>query len=214
MAKKAVKKTKESAITTKPKFPYTPNPPDLRKLLQILPDKPKPPSLTVATANTWGIKGGNVTYAIGVLKEIGFVSQSGVPTEAYVAYMTKGTGGKSLGNCIKERYRQLFELHQNPQNASDEELKNFLNIHSGGAEKTIAYQVRTFKVLCEFATFDDSYRPSLKSTTNPTQEKAGVQNSSTIHFDFHLHLPEGKSAGEYDIILKAVSEHIVSKMKV
>lgn len=209
-AKKTVTRTRSDSS---PKYPYTISTSELRKLLQLIPEKPKPTVLNTSTAKTWGILGGNVTYSITVLREIGLIDNSGGPTAAYIAYMTKGSGGAALGHQIKERYKSLFEHHQNPQNASTEDLLNFFNIHSGGADTTIQSQIRTFKVLCEFATFDTGFKPALKGA--PVMSTSAGENSigASIHFDFHLHLPEGKTSADYEAILKSVSEHIIAKIR-
>lgn len=207
-------KKKSSQENTNPKFPYSSSPSDLKRLLQLIPQKPKPPKLTTSTANTWGIKNTGIGSTITVLKEIGLLDPSGVPTEKYAAYMNSGTGGLALGSQIKNRYETLFSLQTNPQNASNDELKNFFNIHSGGAEKTIDYQVRTFKALCEYASFDGTYTPSTHSNTNPpSNAKATNSDGPQIHFDLHIHLPEGKNSSDYEVIIRSISEHILMKIK-
>lgn len=210
MAKKKVLGEK-----SQPKFPYTSAPADLKRLLQLIPQKPKPPKLVTSTVQTWGIKNSGVSPTINVLKEIGLLDPSGVPTADYAAYMASGTGGLALGKKIKERYSELFALQTNPENASNDELRNFFNIHSGGAEKTIDYQVKTFKALAEFASFDGTY----VSEAAPSAVGASPARTATsvaapqIHFDLHIHLPEGKNHSEYESIIRAISDHIVAKIR-
>lgn len=201
--------------SSKPKYPYTGSPADLRRLLQLIPTKPKPQKLVTSTANTWGVKSTGVGTTITVLKDIGLIDASGVPTADYAAYMTAGTGGLALGQKIQERYKDLFELQTEPQNASNEELKNFFNIHSGGSEKTIEYQIRTFKTLAEFASFDGTYNPPGSGANSVNQNESNHKGGATsqIHFDLHIHLPEGKNISDYEAILKALSDHIVTKIK-
>ncbi len=129
--------------------------------------------------------------------------------------MAANTGGAALGQKIKERYKELFELQAEPQNASNDELKNFFNIHSGGGEKTIEYQVSTFKALAEFASFDGTYSPQSSGASGTLGKEQGRGRGATpqIHFDLHIHLPEGKSSSDYESIIRAISDYIVVKMK-
>jgi len=211
---KAKKKPIEKE-TSAPKFPYATSPSELKNILRLIPKKPKPPKLVTSTANTWGIKNTGVGRTLGVLREIGLIDASGVPTADYVAYMTEGTGGLALGKKIKERYNELFDHFTQPQNASSSDLKNFFNIHSGGVEKTIEYQISTFKALSEFASFDDTYTPpsSLGVATNARGDAAARSASPQIHFDLHIHLPEGKNTSDYESIIRAISDYIVIKIK-
>jgi hypothetical protein len=198
---------------SKPKFPYTSQPAELKRLLQLIPTKPKPPKLVTSTAQSWGIKNNSVGVSLGVLKEIGLLDPSGVPTEDYAAYMVSGSGGLALGQKIKERYKQLFDTHLEPQNASNDELRNFFNINSGGAEGTIDYQVKTFKALSEFASFDGTYTPLSGQSNSAKKQTPGQSPAPQIHFDLHIHLPEGKNSSDYEAIIRSISDHIVSKMK-
>lgn len=210
-----VKKKVVEKETAAPKFPYTTSPSELKNILRLIPTKPKPPKLVTSTANTWGIKNTGVGRTLGVLREIGLIDPSGVPTTDYVAYMTAGTGGLALGQKIKERYKELFEHYTEPQNASNSDLKNFFNIHSGGAEKTIEYQISTFKALAEFASFDGTYTPpnSTGVAGNPKGDNTPRGGSAQIHFDLHIHLPEGKNTSDYESIIRAISDYIVAKIK-
>ena len=209
------KKKITSRENSKPKYPYTSSPGDLKRLLKLITAKPKPPKLVTSTANTWGIKNTGVGTTIRVLKEIGLIDSSGVPTADYVTYMTPGIGGSALGQKIKERYKELFDHQTEPQNATNDELKNFFNIHSGGSEKTIEYQMRTFKALVEFASFDEIYSPvnTGGANTSGKSQSSKKGNGTQIHFDLHIHLPEGKTTSDYESIIRSISDHIVAKFK-
>lgn len=214
VTKKSSSKNKSPKVTSEPKYPYTPAPNDLRRLLELIPSKPKPSKLVTATANTWGIKNTGVSQSLKVLRELDIIDQSGTPTGYYSSYMKKDEGGVVLGKRIKDRYKDLFEHLTAPQNAGTDELENFFNIHSGGSEVTIGYQVKTFKVLSEFASFDEN----LFSEGEVGEKSEGQANknipkgNSSLHFDFHLHLPENKSSAEYEALIKAIYENIIKKL--
>jgi hypothetical protein len=106
------------------------------------------------------------------------------------------------------RSRPLFEASHAPYDESDAGLRNLFNIHSGGAEGTIKFQIQTFKALCDNADFRvmPSADASLTSTgagqlvpgQRDGQATDGRQGTPIIHIDLHIHLPENKSRRDYE----------------
>ena len=211
MATKKKRSAPKETSTTKPKFPYTITIGALRKILEEIPKRPKPNTFNFALINTWGIKDNNARTAIGVIKSIGLLDNSESPTANYVDYMKNDTGAISLGNKIKETYAQLFETSHEPYRETQQNLKNFFNIHSGGSEVTINYQIQTFKTLCEFADFSGKLQPQQAFTSSGVTEQGSTISSSgapILNINLHIHLPETKSRGVYGEIIKGIPKYI------
>lgn len=60
-----------------PKFPYTPQPKALRRLLAEIPKRPKPPRLSLSTLKAWDVLKTNDASPINVLKKIGLLGRVG-----------------------------------------------------------------------------------------------------------------------------------------
>src|ERR1043166_5933567 len=99
----------DGSHTTNPKYPYTIAPKALRRFLDLVPTKPKPPKVTIATLKTWGFKSSNDTTILRVLKAIGLLGSSGETTEEYASYMNPITGAAALGRLVRETYEKLFQ---------------------------------------------------------------------------------------------------------
>jgi hypothetical protein len=193
------KPTKKEAPRTKPKFPYTTTPSALRKFLQEAPKRPKPTKIDFALLQTWGIKDNNARTIISVIKSLGLVDGAGTPTEHYAAFMRNDTGAASLASQIKQVYSQLFETSLEPYKDTHENLENFFNIHSGGGERAIQYQVQTFKTLCEHADFTSTITlppPTPGSSGQGTFSQPEPEGTPHIHVNLHIHLPENKSRSD------------------
>jgi hypothetical protein len=195
-----------------PKFPYCTVPKSLRKFLEIIPTKPKPPKINGTTLKTWGLKNSNDQSILRVLKKLDFLSSAGEPTSNYSDFMQKSTGPSALGKRIIAVYETLFQNIKDPKQSSTEDLINFFNINSGGGEKTIRFQVDTFKALIDYANFESDYQ-------NPPQDKpilpSGNGGSGSkyngepiMRIDLHIHLPENKSKSEYDAIIESIANHL------
>ncbi|MBS1773674.1 MAG: DUF5343 domain-containing protein [Bacteroidetes bacterium] len=204
----------KSSSGTKPKFPYTITVGALRRILQEIPKRPKPTAFNFALINAWGIKDNNARTAIAVIKALGLIDNGDVPTQHYVDYMKNESGPANLAARVKEIYSQLFQTSHEPYRDSLENLRNFFNIHSGGSEATINYQIQTFKTLCEFADFNSAASPNnadFSQTPNSSGNSGNNTSGPTININLHIHLPETKSRADYEEIIKDIAKYIYQK---
>jgi hypothetical protein len=123
----------------------------------LAPKKPKPPKVNNDLLSSWGLGGNNANSIIRVLKHLGLVGEiSNETTSDYEAFMHPQTGPARLAEMIRSVYCSLFDAAHHPHTESDEILKRYFNIHSGGGERVIQYQIQTFKALCDHADFSTS----------------------------------------------------------
>jgi hypothetical protein len=210
-----VKKSKAKKIETgEAKFPYTTKPGSLRRFLQIITAKPKPPKISMDTLKTWGFKDTNDASILRVLKKIGMLTDGGEPTAVYSNYMKKDSGPIALGEKVMEVYRDLFANVSDPPHASNEDLTNYFNINSGGSEGTIQYQLSTFKALADNSKFDSSGgdRGGVDEAKAPlgNSERSNYSGPG-LHIDLHIHLPENKTKSDYDAIFQSIAQHLYKK---
>ena len=216
------KKSRSSSAseTTKPKFPYATKPNSLRKFLELVPKKPKPNKVNAATLKAWDLRDTNDTTIIRVLKSLGLVGSNNEPTQRYVEFMTPEVGPGVLATAIKEEWAPLFEHSHEPHKEDDATLRNLFHIHSGGSERTIDYQIQTFKAACDHADFSgdaqvaDSATTGAVSTNNASGATIAPARSSgeaAIHIDLHIHLPENKSRRDYEYIFEDIARYIFGR---
>src|SRR5438128_4127311 len=155
MAKSTKKSTPAStkAPTSAPKFPYATTPNALRKFLELVPNKPKPPKVNADLLRAWGLKNTNDQTLIRVLKALKLVSSNNEPTERYTEYMSPVTGPGLLAEAAREVWAPLFSSSHEPHREDDTTLRNYFNVHSGGSEGTIGLQIQTFKAVADHADF-------------------------------------------------------------
>lgn len=204
---------------SKPTFPYTTKPASLRKLLQQIPKKPKPPKIDKGLLASWGYKDGNDYSMVRVLKAVDLLSDSNEPTEIYAQYMNLQGGATALAAPIRKIYEPLFHASHEPYNESPETLQNLFHINSGGSERSLEQQIQTFKALCENTSFDVSAQTETQITgasqtsanpINPAlQGSAGVNPS--VNINLHIHLPENKSRRDYEAIIEDIGRYIFGR---
>lgn len=204
---------------TEPKFPYTTKPSSLRRLLQDIPKKPKPPKFDRELLKSWGFSDANDYSMIRVLKAVGLLDPNNQPTELYAQYMQLDGGAVALAEPIKRTYEPLFHASHTPYKESNEKLQNLFNIHSGGGERALDQQIQTFKALSENAVFDGVV------PTTPILPKAGAPpmvapnpgqpaGEPGIHINLHIHLPENKTRRDYEAIIEDIGRYILGRTEI
>lgn len=219
--KKKTKSTKKkkttavaSSVTSKPKFPYTTKPNSLRKFFELIPDKPKPPKVNAETLRAWELRDTNDQTIIRVLKSLDFVDSSNQPTNKYVEFMSRENGPAVLASAIRDVWAPLFDHSHEPHRENDQTLRNYFNIHSGGGDQAMSFQVQTFKAACDHADFSKTTTktPSTLTSTTPASETRTPQPAgSAIHIDLHIHLPENKSRRDYEYIFEDIARYIFGR---
>jgi hypothetical protein len=217
--KKAHTRNNTPVAESEPKFPYSTKPSSLRKLLQLVPKKPRPNKFDKALLRSWGFTDANDYSILRVLKAVDLLNEKNQPTERYLQFMNITTGGTAIASEIRRVYAPLFEAAFSPYSESAETLKNLFNIHSGGGTKTLEHQIQTFKALCENAVFEANANPSvsagaeLKVGTVPIQAAIGtsVAIAPAVHINVHIHLPENKSRRDYEAIIEDIGRYIFGR---
>lgn len=208
------------AESSGPKFPYTTQPKALRRLLAEIPKRPKPPKVTMETLKAWDVSSNNnASSAINVLKKLGLLGSSGEPTSLYIEFMKTGIGPGVLADRIRETYRVLFDNSHAPQSESDEELKKLFNIHSGGGEDAMRFQIQTFKALSEYANFGGTASTGVSPPASSGKEGVGGAPGGSqmehklppIQVDLHIHLPENKTTRDYEAIIQDIAKYIYGR---
>jgi Family of unknown function (DUF5343) len=202
---------------TEPRFPYTTTPAALRRLLKEIPGRPRPGKLTLDTLKTWKVTSSNDATPLAVLKKLGLLGPGGEPLQPYVEYMQPPpVGPRALGARVKEQYRSLFETSHEPHKNTSE-LKTFFNIHGGGSERAIDLQIQTFKALSEFADFAGGTEVGAAGSgldTTGTGSLGGGGGAGIfppVKIDLHIHLPENKTARDYEAIIQDIAKYIYGR---
>lgn len=160
---------------------------------------------------------------IGVLKGLGFIDESGVPTKRYYAFLDQTESGKVLAEAVRESYEDLFAVNKKAQDLSLEDVKNKLKTLTQGqkSENVVGLMAMTFKALAGLADWKaphvdktpDQEKP--KPIEKPPKETEATAAPPTgkalqLHYDIHIHLPESRDPAVFDAIFEAMKKHLSS----
>lgn len=221
MAKKkriVEKSAPRKVADSEPKFPYTTKPASLRRLLKEIPKKPKPAKFDRDLLRSWGFGDTNDQTMLRVLKAVQLLNDRNEPGDLYSRFMSLDGGAKALGPELTRVYAPLFNASLKPYDESNEKLQNLFNIHSGGGDRSLDFQIQTFKALCENAVFEQDVAAGIApisqeraATTASPMVGAAHGGNSPVHINLHIHLPENKSRREYEDIIEDIGRYIFGR---
>lgn len=151
-----------------------------------------------------------------VLKTLGFLDLSNVPTQRWREY--RGANHRQvLGTALREAYSGLFSLYPDACARSDSELESFFRTQTDGGDQVVKKLVGTFKVLC--ANADVGGQVSLGAQPAKERASGGARppspktrgeslDSPTVHIDIQIHISPDSSAEQVDQIFQSMAKHL------
>lgn len=110
-----------------------------------------------------------------VLKSIGFLDDSGVPTERYFKFLDQSCSKQMVAEGVREAYEDLFNLNVTAYTMSQAEVEGkFKTLTNGSkAAATITQMAKTFVALCGYADWSAAtFSPQPEtSVAQPKQEE-------------------------------------------
>ena len=105
-------------------FAYTSNPARIRQFLEHVQAAKKPSKLTQKYLESAGFRTKNDRALRNVMKFIGFVDSSGVPTAVWQGYRDSKQAGSVLAKAIRSAYSGLFGMYEDAHLKDDETVRN------------------------------------------------------------------------------------------
>lgn len=198
-------------------FTYTTVPGKIKPLLEKLRQVGVPPKATVQWLKTIGFTSSNDTSLLGVLKTVGLVDGSNVPTGVWSSY--RGTTHKKvLGDAIRKGYAELFAVYPDAWQRPNSDLEHVFSTSSTAGQQVIAKTVATFKALSENAAFGEvdqqpppvvhtgpMHMPVSQQLTNPSRPSSP---SPSVHIDIQIHISPEANSDQIDQIFKSMAKHL------
>lgn len=204
-------------------------------ILEAIQQAGVPPRFTQEFLRTMGFGSSNDRAVIGVLKSIGFLDQSGVPTDRYRSYRNKVEAPYILADAIREAYSDVFLANQNAQTLPAERVKGILATRVDKGDAVLKKMASTFRALVGAAKWDHDPAAKTTATTQqgaettepPEKAPAGEQTDTNgavavtplttprpgvtpeYHYNIQIHLPATKDVSVYNAIFKSLREHLL-----
>lgn len=158
---------------------------------------------------------------VGVMKELGFVTEAGAPTEHYDRLRDPNDWRYVLAERMRDCYSDLFAIDQNINAASESEVIGAMLRITGKDEGIVRRYYTTFKTLASLAKFEPKtsrHTPPAPSPEEPTPNPepkgdAGLDDHARkrrpdFHYNIQIHLPVTTDITVYNAIFKSLKEHL------
>ena len=184
-----------------------------------------PEKFTIKFLKDLGFTSSTDTQFINVLKSLGFLDESGAPTETYFQLFDRSICKKLIAEGIRKSYSDLFALNVNAQLMSRDELKGKFKTLTGGqkTDSTLSQMISTFMNLCAYAEWSDTtmtfvtqdkIEPAIEEKAVPVMKTVAESNSSRgfdLNYNIHIHMPATRDQSVYDALFASLAKHIPLK---
>lgn len=198
-------------------FPYVMSPKKISVLFSELRERGKPRTITYNWLAAAGFTSSADRRMVGMLKYLGIVDQSGVPTADYDR-IKRQDWESELADIVRSAYSEVFDALPTAHQRSQEDLVNqFRAMESGVDAGTIGRMVSTFRNLVEVADFSERESvdqvPAVMPETHeraPEQERGAFTSKGpvSVNINISLELPVTDKPEVYEHLFRSMSEHL------
>lgn len=194
-------------------------------ILQAIQAAQAPPRFTQKFLEGLGFANSNDRAIINVLKALGFLDDSGVPTARYHRFLDQTQSALVLAEGIREAYEDLFRINRSAHEMTQADVKNKMKTLSEGAytDRVLTQMAGTFTTLVKSADFSTTKTgaESAASASNPPFGSPDEADSpaldladarvgppfASLAYNLNIQLPETRDPAVYNAIFKALREH-------
>jgi hypothetical protein len=170
-------------------------------------------------ATTIGLKGTNDRGMIPLLRNLGFLDQSGSPTPTYRQLKNKETAKAAIAKGIRQAYAPLFESNENANALTSDKLKGLIAQVAGTDDDMTSRIASTFNALVKQADFsaqsadEKTEQEDDLDTDSADMDENGSQNlprrptkglNPQFHYNIQIHLPSNATEDVYLNIFNAI----------
>lgn len=204
---------------------YLPSAKNLLAVLEKIVDGTAPTKFTAEHLRGLGFKSSNDRAIIPLLKDLGFLSEDGAPTQRYHEYRDRSRSRAVLGEAIKEAYADLFHIREKPSATDKPAIHGKFKTTHNVSERVADLQTATFLTLLKAADLDAATSkkkaPKAKDAEEEAEEEAEGEAPKTVEtasvespkslslrYNIEIHLPATKDVEVYNAIFKALKAHL------
>ncbi len=195
---------------------------NLDGFLNALKSARAPDKFTNTFLNQLDYTSSNDRLFIVMLKGLGLLDDSGVPTNRYYEFLDQSQSGRVLAEAARDAYEDLFSVKKDAYKMTVDEVKNKLRTLTQGqkSDKVLALMANTFKAIVDLADWDTAPSPSVKINhiegTNkedvaPKLDKLDhnkINSPLQLVYNIQIHLPESRDPAVFDAIFQALRKHL------
>lgn len=196
---------------------------NLPAIFQKIVDGTAPAKFTTAHLKSLGFKSSNDYGVIGLLKDLGFLTPEGTPTQRYHDYRDKSRSKSVMADALRDAYGDLFHINEKPSSADKAAIEGKFKTTHNATDRVALEQGKTFFVLLGLADLGSTAdKAPVKNDPNSTTkdpppaekkkekfEHNGVPSIAGLRYNIEVHLPATKDVEVFNAIFKSLKEHLL-----
>jgi hypothetical protein len=152
-----------------------------------------------------------------LLKKLGFIDSSNVPTQAYKDFREDALSGSTMAERLREAYRPLFNANEYAQKMSKTDLQAKFRNLSGAAENDaiIPTVTSTFLELSKLAKWEGGAPPRREPEAGASGSGGGSTQKEEppegfrLSYTINLNLPATTEIEVFNAIFKSLRENLL-----
>lgn len=170
-----------------------------------------------------GFASSNDRGVVGLLKDLHFLTDEGIPTQGYHDYRNSSKSRKVLGDALKEAYQEIFHINQKPSKADKAAISGVFKTTHNVSNQVAGFMANTFLTLLDIADVSHGSETKKEKKTLPTsaveQAPESKKESSpheaprsiipNLRYNIEIHLPATKDVEVYNAIFKSLKGHLL-----
>lgn len=196
-------------------FPYTQSYKKIPDFFKSIQNAAVPSKFTYKVlANTFDLKGPNDRALVALLKSLGFIDGTGIPTQKYSDYKNPSNSEIILGECMKSCYGVLYQKNEKFHELPDDEISGIFASTTGkdSSNKALIQMIKTFLELKKISKFDESVHVVEEShmisnkTSTPSEQRP---KDYVLTHTIVVNLPATTDKKVYDTLFKSMKENLL-----
>jgi hypothetical protein len=193
---------------------------NLKAILSKIVDGAPPERFNLEHLNGLGFTSSNDRAVIPLLKDLGFLDAEGRPTQRYLDYRDRSRSKSILGEALREAYSDLFLINEKLSKGDRDAIQGRFKSTYGVSDRVAEAQAATFLALLENASIDEiSAVPRSEQlasqlhvdTSSSSSRDKPARRDISLSYRVEIHLPATRDIETYNVIFKALKEHLLSE---
>lgn len=195
----------------------------IQTVLEKIKSAPTPPKFTLDFLGTkLGVTSSSARPIIPFLKKLGFIDESGTPTDRYKKFRNPSSSGQAAADGLRSAYKTLYDSNEYAHELSNSELEGLVMQVTGIDKSNQALKAiaGSFGAVKNFANFDGngaaateivetgSPSPSIQISSNG-QDIGEIGRKLNISYTINLNLPETTNVEVFDAIFQSLNRNIL-----
>jgi hypothetical protein len=206
-------------------LPYVNGYGGIPKLFAAIKSASVPPKFTQDYMNTvLDLKSSSYRAMIPLLKKLGFLDPSNIPTQAYKDYRDNLVSRSIMAQRLREAYSPLFAAHEYAYKLDKKELESKIKSVTGAGDDdaNLYAVVGTFKELSNLASWDDAAPSPRREEAPPPPPGGKVEREEDprrgmlmgngrlgLSYTINLNLPATTEIEVFNAIFKSLRENLL-----